>query len=720
MLTEIMLVLARVSASTALIISGLSLLKNKDNITIKLWGYGLIVWAASVLLSIFAFMDSDIGRGIYLIMRLTMGMTFVLLLFRGTLNLLLPIRQTNALTIIYAIIVITLDFTINILDGTQYDNIAIHSIYVGMPMGIVFFSYFYTYYLKLKDKNILFLSIAWGSFFTIELMHILSNSLRILFLERTFMILSAMSTFAIAMSFNNMRKTEESWHLVTTPKSYVVDTNFLQFMNSEFHMDTKQIIGDELNKHNVTSIYELGPKEIENFIEKLLNNNFGQISPERKSNIKTRIIELLGLRLPSIQDLSEDDEKEYHVSSINEFYDNFDKIGQDKKTIIGALSKLDFNTYDKNKLRDFLSHNGLSVQETESILQSLLEMDKKNKNIESLVQEIKTKKSNGIEDDALREEFKGRGLDKDNIERAFKRYYKHSIYKNYIPNIVEHMKNFVLMRRRDDDILDIFLQHGWPREPLEDALKMAKFEIEKDKSSIYIEEEVLKTLLKTDSKDRNIKVLLTKNWPEDELKKRYLNIDEAMANFESCIERLEFNEASKEAIRKSLIGKSWPSEIVNKAVEDLADKISYHKEIYNLKKKIYDMIYKGYFVNPEIHSRMLTEHLIREGWEEYIVTRTINRITEELVAKGEKDKLREFTSHIFKNRKSSKNRDINKVLSGFDTIEATDKISQIAKKEDEKSSLDLNIPNVEEKKENKEDNEKERHNFDDLKRLLGE
>ncbi len=300
MLLSILLVLARLAASFFLFTSGALLLFENDNKkSIRLWGFGQVLWSSSIFIGIFSFADGDVSLALYLLMRTISLISFVLFLFRGTLSLLVPARETKIFSAVYLILTLILDFTINSLDSTQYDNLAIHSVYILLPMSIVFFSYFYTYYIQLKDKNILYLSASWGSFFIFTLLFMMSNSIQIDWMQRLFLLFSYMSCISIAFSFDNMRKVKENWHKVTAPKNYVIDSDLLNFMNEEFHMDTKPMIEGELEKHGSNSVNALSESQKRIFIDNLLNVNFPEMSKQRKNVVKTKLNHLLGLSMDS-------------------------------------------------------------------------------------------------------------------------------------------------------------------------------------------------------------------------------------------------------------------------------------------------------------------------------------------------------------------------------------------------------------------------------------
>ena len=297
---QILTVLAQIGAVFFLLISGLLLVlyNDKNKRTIKFWGKGLMFWSLASFMYIFGLMGTnDFNIAFYMLARIVLGIGFVLYLFQGTLTLLIPAKQAKTLAVVYFIVSMVLDFTYNMVVPTRmWDNIANHSVYLSMPLTIVFFAYFYTYFMKLKQNIILEMTIEWAILFLAKMFTIIVVSLGLTeFLQIIFFIEYTTMIF-IAFSFDRFRKQGDTWEKVTTPKTYVIDYDLLEFMNKELRTDARPIIEKMLASHGVESISELkvsGQKEI--FIDNLLNSNFGEFSPQRKAVIKTKIINLLGL-----------------------------------------------------------------------------------------------------------------------------------------------------------------------------------------------------------------------------------------------------------------------------------------------------------------------------------------------------------------------------------------------------------------------------------------
>ena len=662
MLNQIILISIEVLAAVFLFWTGAILYKKKENKSIKLWGLGLVLWSFATILEIFSFGDATYNISLYIAMRFILGTAFILMFLRGTLYLLLSEKQTNILTTIYGLIVLTIDFTINLPRDSLQDNIAIHAIYVTMPLSIVLFSYFYTYYLKLKSRNILALSLAWGFFFITKMMHILANSLRITFLETIFMTAGSVLGIAIAFAFIYVRKVEKTWREITRPKSYVIDRNFLEFMNREFQTDTKGMIAEELNKNNITSIYELGPKQIDKFLDNLLASNFPNVDPRKKGYVKTKIIDMLGLKLPPIFEAEEEDNA-YHVKTLEEFFTNFDKIGTDPEKIISSLSKVNFDSVSKEELINitkFFANNGIPEQEQNLILESLQNITRENKNIETIKSNIQTKKDQGLNDDQIKKYFVDQGNNKEIVDKAFKKFYKDSFYTTYLPNIVEHMKNFVFMGKNDNEIVDIFLQHGWPKETLEDALKMTKEQIEKEQSSAILEDTIINRLVPGIKKEYLLKTLSKRVWPEEELTRYNPDLDGVMAKFGEMLDSIKIDPYIMNIIKQSLIEKNWPEDIVNLAINNVTGSIRYHKTLKESKIKAIELADKG---NSSVEVR---NYLQSQGLDNETIYKVINMINKNLAATNQKEKMRSFNSHIFSTRRKKPSY-IDGFMKGFET-----------------------------------------------------
>ncbi len=299
MFLTILLVIARLFASLYLFTAGVLLLfEDQSRKSVVLWGAGLVVWSSAVLVSLFSFSEgSEVSMAFFALMRLILLISFVFMLMRGTLGLLIPARETTIFIILYGLIILVLDFTINMVSGSQYDNLAVHSIYLTLPVTIVFFSYFYTYYIQLRDKALFRISLSWGLLFTLTLLYIVANSLQIDFLERLFMLLGYIITIVIAFSFDWMRKSSKSWDVVTMPKGYVIDTSLVRFLEEAGKgADSKNIVQNEISKSGYESIRNMPQDQQKIFIGNLVESHFPEHSAQKKTFLKSKMMSALGIR----------------------------------------------------------------------------------------------------------------------------------------------------------------------------------------------------------------------------------------------------------------------------------------------------------------------------------------------------------------------------------------------------------------------------------------
>ncbi|MFW5852685.1 MAG: hypothetical protein ACOCUR_01525 [Nanoarchaeota archaeon] len=297
----VLTVLLQILALFFLFISGSLLsLEKKESKSVGLWGKGLLIWAFAIFIDIFAFFgEGEVNLAIFGVSRIVLEAAFILFLFKGTLMLLVPSKHAKPIVAVYFIIALAADFTINsLLSGSIWQNAATHRIYVTMPLSIVFFSYFYTYYIKLKKRIVLEMTLGWGALFMSCLLMIIFASFMIDHLSRMALVFEYSIALYIAFAFDRFRKQGDTWHAVTTPKIYIVDSELLDFMNKEFKRDTRPVIESELKKHNASSIHSLDPSQRALFIDNLLNN-FPELSTQRRAILKTKVIEMLGLRMDS-------------------------------------------------------------------------------------------------------------------------------------------------------------------------------------------------------------------------------------------------------------------------------------------------------------------------------------------------------------------------------------------------------------------------------------
>lgn len=300
LLISILSVFAKLVAFGYLGISGVLLFFDSvRKKSVKLWSLGLLVLAVVALIDLFAFNGTkDINIVLYIFRRIFSEIAMILFLFHGTLLLLLREKQANILTLIYFVAAITADFTINtIFSNSPLMNLAYNHIYVALPLSVVFFSYFFTYYLELQHKDIIKIALSWGALFIVTILFIISSSIGFTLLQEILVLIEYCVFIYIAFAFNDLRKTESQvWHQITTPKDYVIDHNFLDFLKKEFGSNAEHAIKTELDKENVENIYKMTTLQKELFLDNLFINQFPEQSTQRKAIIKTKAIELLGLQ----------------------------------------------------------------------------------------------------------------------------------------------------------------------------------------------------------------------------------------------------------------------------------------------------------------------------------------------------------------------------------------------------------------------------------------
>ncbi|MFP4190317.1 MAG: hypothetical protein ACLFSL_04750 [Candidatus Woesearchaeota archaeon] len=299
MILTILLVIARLASALYLFVSGFLLLfDGGSKRSAILWGGGLVFWSSAVLVSIFSFDgSSDVSMAFYGLMRVILLVAFVLMLMRGTLGLLLPKAETNILILAYGVAVLILDYMVNPLISSQYDNFALHSVYLKLPLAIVFFFYFYTYYMELKDARVLWLASVWSAFFIIVLLYILANSMGLHVLQRIMLLISYINMILIAFAFNRLRESGENWNAVTAPKKYVVDSGLTNYLTNDVGVDGNAIVEKALSESGYSRISMMPVEQQRIFIDNLVNSNFPDFSKQKKSKIKTRMMDILGLKL---------------------------------------------------------------------------------------------------------------------------------------------------------------------------------------------------------------------------------------------------------------------------------------------------------------------------------------------------------------------------------------------------------------------------------------
>ncbi len=351
-------------------------------------------------------------------------------------------------------------------------------------------------------------------------------------------------------------------------------------------------------------------------------------------------------------------EKTMRIDSIKDFYDNFSRIGKNPKDIVKALENVEYESYDRGKLKDFLLRHGLSFQEREEVMDTLYDVFVEKKYSKIVEKEIPHYRNLGWKDDEIRQHFISHGYDKQTIEAGFKEFHKKNIYMDYIDRIVKHMKGFVLSGKEDKEILELFEEHGWPKEILEEALEKTKRTLDEERSIAFLEEEILKLILAGESKEKIAKVLTKRGWPEDELKHHYEDIKQGLKNLEEELERVDVNQYNLDKIRDVLRRKNWPDPIVEKTIVSLKENVEYHRKLKVMKQEAYNLVEQGY------NSQQLRKKLNQEGWDEGIIKKTINSINKELAASDRRDKMKQFNDHIFS--KDEWHQHMNRYTRGFE------------------------------------------------------
>jgi hypothetical protein len=346
-----------------------------------------------------------------------------------------------------------------------------------------------------------------------------------------------------------------------------------------------------------------------------------------------------------------------HKRTIDDFYREFDSFANDQSKIIADLKQYDYDKIDKGKLREFLEHHGLQFDAVEAIMNAIYKHFTEMKSAKLVEEEIPHYRNLGWDDKRIKEHFLSEGYAQEIVEYGFKEFHKKNIYANYINQIVKHMKPFVLSGKTDDEILNAFEDHNWPYDLLKEALDKTKHELEHEKSSVYLEEEILKLLLEGDSKDKIAKILTKKGWAEDQLKHHYDDISTGIQHLEQSLESIDLNQYNIDKIKQALLQKNWPPEIVDRTVKNLVEKVEYHRKQHAMKKEVMDLVQQGQ------SSQQIKTKLLTEGWPEDIANKMIFKVNRALSVQGDKEKIKTFNSHVF--AKDEWHQHMNEAFSGF-------------------------------------------------------
>ena len=356
-------------------------------------------------------------------------------------------------------------------------------------------------------------------------------------------------------------------------------------------------------------------------------------------------------------------QKRMIIDSIKDFYDNFNKLERKPKSIVKALENVDYSTYDKGKLKDFFQRHGFSFEEREEIMDALYDIFVEKKKSRIIEKEIPHYRNLGWKDNEIKKHFMDQGYTQETIENGFKEFHKRNIYKDYVDRIVKHMKHFVLNGESDPKILQIFEEHGWPKEILSEALDKTKRELDEEKSIAFLEEEILKLILAGETKEKIAKVLTKRGWPEDELKKHYDDIKQGLKNLEEELEKVDINQYNLDKIRDVLKRKNWPDPIVEKTIKTLTNNVEYHRKLRLMKKEAFNLVNQGY------NATKLKNKLKNDGWEDNIIKKVMNSINKELAASNNIEQMKSFNDHIFS--KDEWHQHMTKDTQGFNNQQGT-------------------------------------------------
>ncbi len=366
-----------------------------------------------------------------------------------------------------------------------------------------------------------------------------------------------------------------------------------------------------------------------------------------------------------------------HVAMIKDFYNNFDGFNNDVNKMVRFLNQFDYDDIDKGELKDFLQKKGMSLQDSEKILLGIFDNFSNKKKIKIIEREIPHYRNVGWDDKHIKEHFTKIGYTPEIVEEGFREYHKKRLFDSYMNQVVKHMKPFVESGKSDDEIITTFVEHKWPRELVKEALEKCKDEFQKERSTRFLEQEILKLILQGEEKEYIAKTLAKRGWPDDELKKHYLDLSRGIEQLRDSLEKIDLNEYNINKIKEALARKNWPEDIIEKTIKSLVAKVEYHRNLEKLRTRIHNLLEKDYFKEDDKNSLQLRDELISEGWDKNTIAKIINKINKELASRGEKEKIKQFNSHIFMKNKDYLSKDF---LTGFDTPK---KEEQETKKEEQ-------------------------------------
>ncbi|MFW6230668.1 MAG: hypothetical protein ACOC32_01450 [Nanoarchaeota archaeon] len=407
---------------------------------------------------------------------------------------------------------------------------------------------------------------------------------------------------------------------------------------------------------------------------------------------------------PALADPYKEEKPDYeHISS---FFKRFPQLGNDKQKIIEELKHYDYEKFDKGQLKDYLEHHGISFTESEEIMDAIYHHFLDRKNAKVIEQEIPHYRNMGWNDEQIKQHFIKEGYQRGVVEEGFNEFHKKNIYNNYIDQIVKHMKPFVLSGKTDKEIIETFEKHNWPEHLLKEALQKTKDRLEKENSAAFLEEEILKLVLEGESKEKIAKTLTNKGWPEDELQKHFSDVSEGIGHLKKALESVDLNQYNLDRIKEALRKKNWPDEIIDHTIENLVQKVSFHRKLHQMKDEVFGLVEQGY------NSVQIEQKLMSEGWDKGIVDKTIHKINRELSARGDKEKIKTFNSHVF--AKDDWHKHINESFSGFDVVRPQQNTENAQQANPQESQQQ----NASQQGQEPQTSDKQQHNLDDLRSIV--
>ncbi len=347
------------------------------------------------------------------------------------------------------------------------------------------------------------------------------------------------------------------------------------------------------------------------------------------------------------------------INDIEDFYREFDNIGSNVDRIIGFLVQLDYESYNKGRLKQFLQDKNISFEQREHILNTLYEAHINKKNKENILDSISEHKKMGWDDEKIRNELISKGYSKEAVDIGFKEFHKRNIYSNYVNQLTEHVKKFLVVGKEDDEIIREFRSHGWPKEVIEEAIEKGREILEEEHSVAYLEEEILKLILEGENREHIAKTLKKRGWPEDELREHYEDIKKGLKDLEESLKNIDVNEYNIKNIRDALRNKNWPEGIIDKTINNIVSKVEFHRKVQKMRNEAFSLMEKGN------NSQQIRDFLAKEGWDSHTINKVINEINKKLAIEGDKEKIKAFNSHIF--NKDEWHKHITESIQDFDT-----------------------------------------------------